>query len=328
MQGQIIGVTGANGHLGAAVVRLLLEKGYRVKALVNKNQNALENLPLEIVKSDVCDPDSLHDFCSNIDIMIHCAGFIGIEKKWAQKNHQINVIGTKNVVNTCLQSNIKKLIYVSSIQTFKVNGEIPINEKSEFASEESDSYSYSKKLAEDEVRKGIAQGLQACIVNPTSIIGPYDFIPGAQTSAIIKIANQKVPALLKAGFDWVDVRDVAKGILGAMLHGENGANYILSGYWKTFHEIANEIALKLKHKPISIYLPISLAEFAAIFQEVWAKISRNAPVLTREAMKYVRNSPREISNQKAKERLHFETRPFEETITDTINWLQQQNWVK
>ena len=202
-----------------------------------------------------------------------------------------------------------------------------MDENSEKADEYGDPYSYSKQLGEQVVRKGIEKGLHVCMVNPTSIIGPYDFNPGAQSQAILKIVYRSVPALIKASFDWIDVRDVAKGILGALLYGENGNNYILSGHWRSFNEIANAIAKWSGNKPISVYLPLGVAAFGAEILEIWAKLLGKTPLLSREAMQYVRNTPKEISHQKAVECFAYQTRPFKETLTETLLWMQEQNWI-
>lgn len=319
-----IGVTGANGHVGANLIRLLLEEGYRVRALIHKNTNALLELPVEKIKGDLFDPNSLDTFCKGLDAVVHCAGLIGIERKDAEETLKVNVEGTRNIVDACLKAQVSKLVHVSSIQAFRVRRGVLMDENAKKADESCDPYSYSKQLGEQEVRKGMKQGLNVSIINPTSIIGPNDFNPGEQTEAINKIVNRSVPALIKAGFDWVDVRDVSKGILGALKNGKNGENYIISGHWKTFKEIAEAIARWSANKPISIYLPIAVAEFGALFQELWAKLSGEPPLLTREAMQYVRNTPKAISHQKAWETFGFEPRPFEETLIDTLVWIQEQ----
>jgi len=320
-----IGVTGANGHVGANLIRLLLEEGYLIRALIHKNTNALSELPIEMCQGDLFDINSLDEFCQDMDAIIHCAGLIGIERKEAEETLKVNVEGTRNIVEACLKGKVKKMVQVSSIQAFKVRRGVLMDETADKADELCDPYSYSKQLGEQEVRKGMEKGLEVSFVNPTSIIGPNDYNPGEQTEAIIKIVNRSVPALIKAGFDWVDARDVALGILGALKKGENGANYIISGHWRTFKNIAEDIAHWSGNKPISIYLPIAVAEFGALFQELWAKLSGEPPLLTREAMQYVRNTPREISHQKAEQTFNFNPRPFEETLTDTLNWLQEQN---
>jgi len=322
-----IGITGANGHVGATLARLLIAEGFLIRALIHEKSNALSTLPLEIVQGDLFDIHSLDDFCRGLDAVVHSAGLIGIESKEAKKTLKINVEGTRNVVNACLKAKVKKMVQVSSIQAFKDRRGVLMDENATKADETGDPYSYSKSLGEIEVRNAMEQGLQVSIVNPTAIIGPNDFNPGAQSQAILKIVHRSVPALIKASFDWVDVRDVAKGILGALLYGENGNNYILSGHWRSFKEIANAIALWSGNKPISIYLPLGVAAFGAEFLEIWAKLLGKTPLLSREAMQYVRNTPKEISHQKAEECFAFKARPFSETLADTLLWMQGQNWI-
>ena len=323
-----VGVTGANGHLGNVLVRLLLEEGYEVNALVYNNANALHGLDVKIFKGDVCDFESLWPFCKNMDAVIHCAGFISLSAFDKQKLHEVNVFGTQNVVQACLQSGVGKVVYVSSVQSFRCAKNQILDETAPRVSAVGDAYSYSKYLGELEIKKGTARGLNACIVNPTSILGPFDFIRGAQTRAILKIANGSVPALMKGGFDWVDVRDVSSGIIGAMNHGKCGSAYILSGHWKSFKEIAEHIASWANQKPVSVYFSLRIVGVVAFFTDVWAAMGGKQALFTQQAITHIKNGPSKVSHQLASAHFLYEPRPFKETIIATLEWLDGQNWIK
>ena len=323
-----VGITGANGHVGASVVRLLLEKGYKVKALIFKNSNALQGLEVELCYGDINNESSLLAFLENVDAVIHCAGFIGLAKHQAKTMHRINVDGTKNVVSACLKTGVEKLVYVSSVQAFNIQKAAVLNETAHFTTATNDAYSNSKYLGEEAVRKGVKQGLDACIVNPTSIIGPFDFNPGAQTKAILKIANKQVPALMLGGFDWVDVRDVAQGILGALLHGKTNENYLLSGHWHSLKDIAYAIARYMQHKPIRFYMPINLVLLAAYFVDRLANIRKTSPLITPNAINFIKNVPLSIEHNKATKAFNYKPRPFDISMQDTMNWLKEQNLIK
>ena len=230
-------ITGANGFLGNNIIRKLQQnKDNEIRALVLKNSSieSLENLNCKIYYGDVTKKDSLSDVFENINdkqvFVIHCAAVVYIKSKFNPTIYNINVNGTKNIIDKVLEKNAK-LIYISSVHAIyeKPNNEL-MTEETDF-DENKVKGLYAKTKAEttkyimDKVKN---ENLNACIIMPSGIIGPYDFGNSHLTQLIKQVANNKLFATVKGGYDFVDVRDVADGIISACEKDNKNECYILS----------------------------------------------------------------------------------------------------
>ena len=210
-------VTDASGHIGANLVRALLKEGRPVRALVNTDRKALNNLNVETVQCDVCDPYSLYRAFAGADVVYHLATTIALSMNDWPAVEAVNVTGTRNVVDACLKCGVRRLVHFSSIHALlqePLNS--PVNELRPLVdSEDCPPYDRSKAAGEREVRQGIEQGLDAIILNPTGVIGPHDYKLSYFGEVLLAMAQGKLPALVEGGFDWVDARDVVQGALRA-----------------------------------------------------------------------------------------------------------------
>ena len=233
-------VTGASGHVGANLIRVLLARGDSVRALVHRDRRALSGLPIETAMGDVRDPASLEQAFAGAEVVYHAAGYISLVSGEWSRLHAVNVVGTRNVVEACLRCGVRRLVHFSSIHAMDLNPErAQIDESTPLVAEGGvPPYSLSKAEGEREVQEGIANGLDAVILNPTAILGPHDYAPSHQGEVLLALARRMLPALVEGGFDWVDARDVAKGALSAAVRGTAGARYILSGHWVSVRELA------------------------------------------------------------------------------------------
>jgi dihydroflavonol-4-reductase len=175
----MIVVTGATGHIGNVLVRQLLEENQEVRAVIpfGEDVSYLKNLQIEIVKGDVRDPDSLVRAFSGAEIVYHLAGIISILPGKKRLLEEINVRGTHNVVEACLKTGVKRMVYTSSIHALKEPPQgIVITESQPYdPSSVIGDYAQSKAKATLEVLDAIKRGLDAVIICPTGVIGPFDY---------------------------------------------------------------------------------------------------------------------------------------------------------
>jgi dihydroflavonol-4-reductase len=320
-------VTGASGHIGNNICRALLERGYKVKALVHINSNALEKLDVEKVRGDILDPTSLAEHFAGVDVVFHAAGKISIDGDPDGSVYKVNVEGTKNVVETCLSSGVHKLVYVSSIHALQQNPEAELDETRALVNQEGFPHDLSKSDAEKQVLKGIAHGLDVVILNPTAVIGPYDFKPSLLGQGLIALYNKKMPALVNGGFDWVDVRDVARAAVTAMEKGKCGERYLISGIWKTVRELAF-LVQDVTGKPVPKFTsPYWLASMSVPFAKAYNFITNSPTLYTRETLEVLRRCNRNISSRQAKLRLDFHPRPLADTLRETFDWYQSTGMI-
>jgi dihydroflavonol-4-reductase len=316
-------VTGASGHIGANLVRALIERRRLCRAIVRQDQRALEGLDVERVHADVLDRDSLTRAFQDAEVVYHLAARVSIVSDKRGGVHETNVVGTRNVVWACVQYGVKRLVHFSSIHAFSQHPlDAPLDEsRARVAGPKALTYDRSKALGEAEVRAGMEKGLDAVIVNPTGVLGPYDFKPSLMGQVLINIYRRRLSILVDGGFDWVDVRDVVQGAMTAETEGRTGENYLLSGHWLSIRELA-EVVHEVTGADSRLWIcPMWLARFAGSFVETRARLLGKRPLFTRASLSSLRGS-RSISKKKAQEDLGYSARPIAGTIRDTFDWLK------
>ena len=301
-----------------------------IRAFVLKDDSikSLENLNCKIYYGDITNKESLSSIFENTNgkevFVIHCAAIVYIKSKYNPLIYNVNVNGTKNIVDKVLELNAK-LVYVSSVHAIpeKPNNDL-ITEVTNFNPD--DVYGlYAKTKAEaakyvmDAIKN---KNLNACIIHPSGIIGPNDFGNSHLTQLIKVVSNGKLFACVKGGYDFVDVRDVAKGVTNACKNGIKGECYILSNRYITIKELCDLICDLQKRKRIKIILPISIAKLIAPLFELYYNLKKETPLFTKYSL-YTLSSNANFSNKKAKQYLDFKNRSIEDTIKDTIEWINK-----
>lgn len=324
-------ITGANGFLGNNLVRKLSENPeHEVRALVSSldRADALKGLNCRIFAGDVTKPDSL-DAIFNIPkeakvYVIHCAAIVYIKSKPNPAVTAVNVGGTQNIVDQTLKIGAK-LIYVNSVHAIP---ELPhgetMTEIDHFdPAKVEGQYAKSKAVAAQLVLDAVKnRGLNACIVHPSGIIGPYDFRVSHLTQLIIDTMTGRLKAGVRGGYDFVDVRDVVDGIIAACTKGRPGECYILSGHYVSVPDLLQIIAQASGRKSIKTFLPLWLAELTAPLSEIYYNIKKQPPLYTKYSL-YTLKSNANFSHAKADRELSYHSRPITETIADTVQWLKQ-----
>jgi dihydroflavonol-4-reductase len=321
----IVAVTGATGHIGATLIRALIKGGCHVKALVHKDQRALEGLNIEIVKGDVGDPYALARIFSGAEVVYHLAAIISLSMNDWPAVEKVNVSGTRNVVETCLKFNIRRLVHFSSIHAMVQEPlNQPVDEKRSLVDgNDCPPYDRSKAAGEREVREGIEQGLDAVILNPTSVIGPDDYQLSHMGTALLAMAQGKLPALIEGGFDWVDVRDVVAGAIAAEEKAPQAAKYMLSGHFATVCELA-ELTEEILGVPAPRFVcPAWLARTGAPVVTAFNQITRSRPLFTDVSLRALDRCNHQISHARATRELNYNPRPLRETLRDTFLWFEK-----
>lgn len=325
-------VTGAAGFLGSTICRQLVEKGEKVKAFVLPNDTSASFLPkeVEIVKGDLTDKNSLETLFKvnegEESICLHIASIVTVNPEYNQKVMDVNVGGTKNIIDLCLEhKECKKLVYCSSTGAIP---ELPrpakIKEVDHFdISTLKDCYSQSKALASQAVLDAVKErGLHACIVHPSGILGSVDWAVGETTATVIQLIKGEMSMGIDGSFNLADVRDLANGTILAASKGRDGECYILANDEIKFKDFAKLLAKESGCKPLKMFLPIKIAYFLGNMLEKQAKKKGTKPLMTTFSVyNLARNNSFDYT--KAKEELGYTTRPCNETMIDQIQWLKE-----
>ena len=323
-------VTGATGFLGRAVAEELVRRKAQVHALVLHDDPYTDLLPKEVrtVIGDVCDKSSLSDFFADADsrtCVIHCAGVVSVASRPGSRLYQVNVGGTWRVLRQCMEHDVGKMVYVSSVHAIpeKSKGCI-ITEDCEFSPGLVDGdYAKSKAAATELVFDAAERGLNASIVFPSGIIGPGDLQGGSFTSMAKSFLSGKLPFAVRGGYDFVDVRDVARGILACSESGEPGKGYILSGCYVTIRRMLQLVGKAAKLKYRSICLPLGLARLAAPYYERRSLRERKPLFFTPYSVSVLASNG-QFSHAAASECFAYHPRPVEDTLQDMTAWLLGQ----
>ena len=316
-------VTGASGHLGANLVRTLISRGWKVRALVHCDTHALEGLPVEQIPGNILDEESLNQAFKGVDVVFHLAARISVIR-WDRKQVEtINIAGVQHVVNACITAGVKRLVHTSS---FHARIQEPLDEPLDEYRPLVDSgnyppYNLSKAAGEKMVQAAVIKGLDAIIIIPAGMIGPYDFQPSHFGSTLLAMARGKLPVIIDAGLDWVDTRDVADAMINACELAKGGEKYILGGHWANLIDIARQVSRITGTGPPKIVLPLWLAKPSAPLVSALDRIRHKRPLFTSISIKEL-ESNRNISHVKASKELGYEPRPLQDTITDTIDWFK------
>jgi dihydroflavonol-4-reductase len=321
-------VTGASGHIGGNLVRALLEQGRRLRVTVRQDTRAIDGLQVVRVPADVLDPASLRRAFEGAEVVFHLAAVISITGDPAGTMQQTNIDGVRNVVEACLACGVRRLIHFSSIHALSHRPEAePIDETRSFADGDAMAYDRTKAGGEQEVHRAVERGLDAVIVNPTAVIGPYDYKPSPVGQVLLDLYQRNFPALVAGGFDWVDVRDVVAGALAAEERGRTGERYLLSGKWASVADLARVVQEVTGVPAPRLVSPMWLARIGAPFVVAFNRVLGRRPLYTSSSLRALR-CHRDVTSEKAKSELCYSSRPLRETVEDTIDWFESAGMLR
>jgi dihydroflavonol-4-reductase len=275
---------------------------------------------VELVEGDVLDTLSLSKVFEGVQRVFHLAGLISIMPGADPRLHSVNVEGTRNVLRAAREAGIEKLVYTSSIHAIQRVEEGQIDERLPFDPDNPyGEYDRSKAQATLEVKRAADEGLDAVIGCPTGVIGPFDY-RGSMMGSVIRAAAESRPTLYVDGaYDFVDVRDVANGLISASERGRPGESYILSGHrisvrylLETVREITGGHFFQMK-------IPFDVARFVARFTPFYYRAAHATPRFTSYSLAVLRSNAN-ISHTKATQELGYRPRSIYQSIADTVRW--------
>lgn len=328
-------ITGAGGYLGGTVVRALSEAGARVRALVMTGDEAAKaRLPrgTEIYEGDVCERQSCEAFfqTSGEEVyVVHAAGIVTIASKYDEKVRAVNVGGTENIISLCEEHKVKKLVHVSTVHAIPelAHGQV-MREVNHFDPDlVKGLYAKTKAEATEYALAAARRGLDVSVVHPSGISGPGDPGRGYLKQLMLDFCSGGLSAGVEGGYDFVDVRDVAAGIISCLERGRAGECYILSNRYVSVRELLDMMSEVTGKRKIKTILPLWLAKLTAPLAEVYYKILKQPPLYTAYSM-YTLSSNALFSHEKASRELGYTARPFIETLEDTYKWLEAEGMLK
>lgn len=322
-------VTGPTGLLGNNLVRELLKNDrYEIYAFVHSNRSRvkLEGLPVNIVLGDIMDADKVSEAIEGMDVVFHCAASTKIYPPKDPKIYSVNIQGTRNVIEACIRNNTNRLIYVGTANSFgfSENPNEIRNEGSVYNSNQIGmGYMDSKKKAQDEVLEAVRErNLNAVIVNPTGIMGPYDHLPSSG-QIVLALHRGKIPGYTDGGKNLIHVRDVCQAMINAVTMGGIGECYILGNQNLTYAQIFQMISKELNVAPPGFKFPKWLIILYGRINSFLARTFGYKPIVSREvaitSTKFLF-----YDSSKALRDLKLKQTNIQEAVRECNDWFKQK----
>jgi dihydroflavonol-4-reductase len=320
-------VTGATGLVGNNLVRQILERGGTVRALVRSEgvPDCLAGLAVETARGDIRDAESVERAARGVRCVLHAAADTHIGWHHLERQRQINVTGSRNV-GLAARAAGARMIHVSSVDALpdSLDGR-PVDEETPDRCKVPCTYVVTKREAEQAVRALMQDGLDAVIVNPGFMLGPWDWKPSSGRM-LLAIARVRIPAAPRGGMSGCDVRDVASGILNAATRGRPGHRYILAGENISYFDAWRMFARIVGHPPGPSYLiPSWINGLSGRLGDLWARVSGNETDVN-SAMIQMSQRFHYYCSDRARRELGYQPRPFEESARDAWEWLRAREF--
>jgi dihydroflavonol-4-reductase len=320
-------VTGASGFVGWHVARSLLDRGYRVRALLRENSRVPE-LDVERFVGDLRDPESLQHAVAGCSLVFHVAADYRLWSKDPGELYRSNVDGTRNMLSAAKSAGVERFVYTSTVGCIGVP-QPGIGDETQPVSlgEMAGAYKRSKFLAEQAALEFAAAEMPVVIVNPTAPMGDHDFKPTPTGQIVVDFLNGAMPAYIDTGLNVVNVRDVALGHVLACERGRDGERYILGSENLTLGQILKELAAITGRKAPTVELPYFVAYTAGVVTTAWARVTGIAPRAPLEAVRMAKKKMW-VSHAKAADELGFRPGPARQALADAVTWFEKRRSAK
>jgi dihydroflavonol-4-reductase len=322
-------VTGADGLLGSNIIRELLKREFAITVLTQKGRkvSTLEGLPIEKVEGDLLDKESLRRGMQGCQYVIHAAASTAVWPTRSEITRRINILGTSNVMDLALEMNIKRLVYVGTASTFGFGSkENPGKEGNPYRSAKYQmDYMDSKYKAHSIVMDAVKNGLNAVVVCPTFMLGPYDSAPSSG-AMVLGIYNKKVPGYVPGGRNYICAKDAAVGTVNALTMGRTGESYIMGNQNLSYQEAFLLMATTLNARVPMRRIPGSVMKGYGLVGSWWGLISRKKPTLSYN-LACIACDEHYFSSAKAVEELQLPQTPIEEGVKEAFEWFKANNYL-
>jgi dihydroflavonol-4-reductase len=324
----MIVVTGATGFVGNVLLRSLVARGATgLRALARRGRStaAIADLDVEVVEADVRYYDSLVSAFRGADVVYHLAGIVSIARSGIPQLRETNVEGTRNVLTACREAGVGRLVYTSSVHAFVEAPRGTCLEETQTIDPGRVRGPYAKTKAEATllVREAARKGLDAVVAFPSGIIGPYDFRPSLVGELVLACSQGHLKAFVQGGYNFVDVRDVAQGLMAAAERGRPGEGYVLAGHEIAVPDLLQTIDLVSGTSTRRLRLPFGPTRALSFLLPAYYWMTREQPLFTSYSLDVV-SSNCSMSHEKAARELGFSPHPLLETVEDTVRWFRQQ----
>jgi dihydroflavonol-4-reductase len=320
-----VAVTGASGLLGGNLAAELRAEGHEVIATRRAGTRVahLEDLGLVWRDADLGSRDALARAFDGAEAVFHCAAAVSVKREVTAEMTAVNVTGTANVIEAAIAAGVPRLVHTSSVVAVGLTtDDRPCDETATWNFEAQgllDAYAITKRRAEDVVHAA-RDRLDAVIVNPTFMFGPRDARPSSGR-LIIDVARRRVPGWTPGHNNFVDVRDVARGMIAAWRRGRRGERYILAGHDMTYGDVMREIARVARVAPPRLRVPRPLAWALGRWGDLVERRG-GEPLVNSMQIRYAFSDRFRFRSEKAAAELGYAPGPLEPAIRDAIAWFR------
>ncbi len=320
-------VTGATGFLGSAIARELLQDGRKIKLLARENADLrnIEGLDAEVVKGDLRDRESLKSAMQDCSALYHAAAYYSLWDRDKKLIYDINVQGTRNILETALELDLEQVVYTSTVGCIGLSKDRkPANEDQPMdPATLSNDYKISKFQAEKIALEMYGRGLPVIIVNPSTPIGPRDIKPTPTGKIVLDFLKGKMPAYLDTGLNLIDVTDCARGHILAEKKGKPGERYILGNKNMSLKEILLALEKITGIKAPSIKMPYWVAYAAGLACETFSNLVTHKPPAVPLAGVKMAKYFMYFDSSKAIRELGLPQNPVENPLSQSVQWFQE-----
>jgi dihydroflavonol-4-reductase len=317
-------VTGASGFVGATLIRTLLDRGHRVRGVDLHRGPALDGLDIEWAVADVRDRTAVDRALDGASMVFHTAAVISVAGDPTGRVWDVNVNGVRTVAEAALAAAVDRFVHCSSVHAFDLEVDATIDESSPKATAPSlPVYDRSKAAGEEVLADVAGRGLDTVVCNPTGILGPFDYAPSRMGAVLLSLFNGTMRGLVDGGFNWVDVRDVAAGLIDAAERAPAGGHFLLPGHHRTLAEIARVTAAVSGVPAPRLVAPMWFARAIGPLGAVVNRRSGNPLLPSSEALHALRYCP-PVSGERAAAVFGYRPTPFETTIADAYAWFRDR----